>query len=64
VAGRPHGAERDWGAARHPIGRVGTVATVAAAALYLASGDFAFMTGADLLVDGGHAAMSSTGSRT
>jgi NAD(P)-dependent dehydrogenase (short-subunit alcohol dehydrogenase family) len=40
----------------HPIGRVGTAEEVARAALFLVSEDSSFMTGADLLVDGGYAA--------
>jgi NAD(P)-dependent dehydrogenase (short-subunit alcohol dehydrogenase family) len=37
----------------HPIGRVGTSAEVAAAVLFLLSDDASFITGTDLLVDGG-----------
>jgi NAD(P)-dependent dehydrogenase (short-subunit alcohol dehydrogenase family) len=48
-------AQREWGA-RHPIGRLGTSEEVARAALFLASDDSSFMTGADLLVDGGYTA--------
>ncbi len=40
----------------HPIGRVGTVEEVARAALFLVSDDSSFMTGADLLIDGGYTA--------
>jgi len=39
--------------ARQPIGRLGEPAEVAAAALYLASDDAAFITGASFVVDGG-----------
>jgi NAD(P)-dependent dehydrogenase (short-subunit alcohol dehydrogenase family) len=39
--------------ARQPMGRLGTPAEVAAAALYLASDDAAFITGAELVIDGG-----------
>jgi NAD(P)-dependent dehydrogenase (short-subunit alcohol dehydrogenase family) len=49
-------AERDWGRARHPLGRLGRPEEIAQAALFLASEDSAFMTGADLLIDGGYAA--------
>jgi NAD(P)-dependent dehydrogenase (short-subunit alcohol dehydrogenase family) len=37
----------------NPLGRVGTVAEIGAAAVYFASDDAAFVTGANLLVDGG-----------
>ncbi|MGA1639630.1 MAG: glucose 1-dehydrogenase [Steroidobacteraceae bacterium] len=40
----------------HPIGRLGTPTDVAAAAIYLASEESAFMTGAELVVDGGYTA--------
>lgn len=39
--------------ARQPIGRLGTPREVAAAALYLASDDAAFITGTELVIDGG-----------
>jgi len=35
------------------MGRLGTSVEVAAAALYLASDDAAFITGTDLVIDGG-----------
>lgn len=41
---------------KHPIGRLGTPEEIAAAALYLASDESAFMTGADLLIDGAYTA--------
>lgn len=39
--------------ARQPMGRLGTPTEVAAAAVYLASDAAAFMTGTDLIIDGG-----------
>jgi len=40
----------------HPVGRIGTPADVAGVAAFLASEDAAFVTGANLLVDGGRTA--------
>ena len=40
----------------HPLGRIGKPEEIAAAALFLLSDDSSFMTGADLLSDGGYAA--------
>ena len=48
-------AQRVWGA-KHPIGRLGEPEEIAAAAVFLASADSSFMTGTDLLVDGGYTA--------
>lgn len=39
--------------ARQPMGRLGTPTEVAAAALYLASDDASFVTGTELVIDGG-----------
>lgn len=43
-------------APKHPIGRIAQPEEIAAAAAFLMSDDASFMTGADLLVDGGYAA--------
>jgi len=43
-------------APKHPIGRIGLPRDVAGAAVFLASDDAVFMTGADLVVDGGYLA--------
>lgn len=48
-------AEREWGPA-HPMGRLGQPGEIARAAVYLAGDDSRFMTGSDLLIDGGYAA--------
>lgn len=49
-------AEKDWGARMHPLGRLGQPEEIAKGAVFLASADSSFMTGADLLIDGGYAA--------
>ena len=41
----------------HPIGRLGQVEDVARGAVYLASDASSFMTGSDLLIDGGYTAI-------
>jgi NAD(P)-dependent dehydrogenase (short-subunit alcohol dehydrogenase family) len=38
------------------LGRIGEVEEIAAGALFLASDESSFMTGADLLIDGGYLA--------
>lgn len=48
-------ADAIWGA-RHPLGRLGRPDEIANGAVFLASDESAFMTGADLLMDGGYAA--------
>ncbi len=48
-------AQRIWGA-QHPMGRLGEPAEMGPGAVFLASDDSSFMTGADLLIDGGYAA--------
>ena len=41
----------------HPIGRLGQPEDIAGAALYLASDQSSFVTGSDMLVDGGFTAI-------
>ena len=53
--GNMENAEREWGPA-HPVGRLGQPEEIARAVVYLASDESSFMTGADLLIDGGYAA--------
>ena len=48
-------AERVWGA-KHPMARLGRAEEIAQAAVFLASDESSFMTGSDLLVDGGYTA--------
>ena len=43
--------------ARHPIGRLGNPRDIANAALYLLSDESAFVTGAELAIDGGYTAV-------
>ena len=46
-------AARKYIFSRHPLGRIGTVDECGKAAVYLASGDAAFVTGITLNIDGG-----------
>lgn len=48
---------REMSAPLHPIGRLGQPDEIALAALYLASDASSFMTGSDLLIDGGYTAI-------
>jgi NAD(P)-dependent dehydrogenase (short-subunit alcohol dehydrogenase family) len=48
-------AQREWGA-KHPLGRLADVTEIASGAVFLASDDSSFMTGTDLLIDGGYSA--------
>jgi NAD(P)-dependent dehydrogenase (short-subunit alcohol dehydrogenase family) len=48
-------AQRIWGP-KHPLGRLGEPDEIARGAVFLASDDSTFMTGADLLIDGGYTA--------
>jgi NAD(P)-dependent dehydrogenase (short-subunit alcohol dehydrogenase family) len=48
-------AQKEWGP-MHPMGRLGEPEEIARGAVFLASGDSSFMTGADLLIDGGYTA--------
>ena len=41
----------------HPIGRLGEADEIARAVAFVASDDAAFMTGSDLLIDGGYNAL-------
>ena len=54
--GQNENAVRDRIISRHPLGRLGTVDDVAKAILFLASDDAAFITGTELVVDGGFTA--------
>jgi NAD(P)-dependent dehydrogenase (short-subunit alcohol dehydrogenase family) len=55
--GRRCGDIRAKLAAQVPLGRIGTVDDVAWAVIYLASEESAFMTGAEIKLDGGLSAM-------
>lgn len=47
---------RQWLVEHHPVGRLGTAQEQAGAALFLASDEASFVTGAQLMVDGGYTA--------
>jgi NAD(P)-dependent dehydrogenase (short-subunit alcohol dehydrogenase family) len=51
-----HEAAHKMLVARHPIGRLGTAEDIARAIVFLASDDAAFITGSELVVDGGYTA--------
>jgi NAD(P)-dependent dehydrogenase (short-subunit alcohol dehydrogenase family) len=53
AAADPAAVERDC-IRRHPLGRLGTAEDVAYGALYLASDEASFVTGATLVIDGGY----------
>jgi 2-keto-3-deoxy-L-fuconate dehydrogenase len=44
---------REWTVQRHPVGRMGKPEEIAPVAVFLASDDSSFMTGAAVPVDGG-----------
>ena len=48
-------AQRVWGP-KHPMGRLGEPEEIARGAVFLASDDASFITGSDLLMDGGYTA--------
>jgi len=47
---------RDLIVSRHPVGRLGVPREIADAIVFLASDESSFMTGAELVVDGGYTA--------
>lgn len=61
TVGEMDSAERDRLASIHPVGRIGDPADVAGAVSFLASEDAGYVTGAELLVDGGRTAVMQDG---
>ena len=47
---------RDMRIAATPLGRIGTVYDIANGVLFLASDESSFMTGSELVIDGGYTA--------
>jgi 3(or 17)beta-hydroxysteroid dehydrogenase len=56
AAGTDEDTQRKMRSDLHPVGRMGTADEVAAGILYLASDESGFMTGAELVLDGGYTA--------
>jgi NAD(P)-dependent dehydrogenase (short-subunit alcohol dehydrogenase family) len=54
AAGLSDPSRREWFIKQVPLGRLGRPEDIAAMALFLASDDASYVTGADLVVDGGH----------
>ena len=50
-------ATRKWSLNRTPVGRLGQPEDIANGVLYLASEESAFVTGAELVIDGGFTAV-------
>lgn len=50
------GAHERWLSSQRPAGRLGTTAEIAAAIVFVAGGSAAFMTGSELIIDGGFTA--------
>jgi len=59
---RPTGRVGRIGLGGAGVGRMGTVDEIVRLVLYLASDESAYMTGSELVIDGGTVALSSTGS--